>query len=84
MANKSISMQKLRQLIRLHSQGKGTKAIAGFMSMSHTTVKKYLHRLKESEMKADQVAIGSFTGKGGQSCYQFTPTGIRAALTTLL
>ncbi|MFR9165946.1 MAG: helix-turn-helix domain-containing protein [Dysgonomonas sp.] len=42
MANKSISMQKLRQLIRLYSQGKGTKAIAGFMSISRTTVKKYL------------------------------------------
>lgn len=55
MANKLISMQKLRQLIRLHSQGKGTKAIAGFMSMSRTTVKKYLHRLKESGMDADQV-----------------------------
>lgn len=55
MANKLISMQKLRQLIRLYSQGKGTKAIAGFMSMSRTTVKKYLGRLKASGMGMDQV-----------------------------
>lgn len=55
MPNKLISMQKLRQLIRLHSQEKGTRAIASALSMSRTTVKKYLSRLKESDMPFEEV-----------------------------
>lgn len=43
MSNKTISMLKLRQVIRLYNQGKGTKAIAGMLSLSRNTIKKYLH-----------------------------------------
>ena len=57
MPNKLISMNKLRQLLRLHSQGKGTKAIASLLGMSRTTVKKYLSRFKESGMEPEQ-ALG--------------------------
>ncbi|WP_156032874.1 helix-turn-helix domain-containing protein [Prevotella sp. 10(H)] len=39
-------MNKLRQLLRLHSGGKGTKAIASLLGMSRTAVKKYLSVLK--------------------------------------
>lgn len=31
MSNKTISMLKLRQVIRLYNQGKGTKAIVGML-----------------------------------------------------
>jgi len=48
MPNKLISMNKLRQLLRLHRQGKRTRAIASLLGMSCTTVKKYLSRFKES------------------------------------
>lgn len=43
MSNKTISMLKLRQVIRLYHQGKGTKAIAGMSFVSRNTIKKYLH-----------------------------------------
>ncbi|MFV0310372.1 MAG: helix-turn-helix domain-containing protein, partial [Dysgonomonas sp.] len=43
MSNKTISMLKLRQVIRLYNQGKGTKAIAGMLFISRNTIKKYLH-----------------------------------------
>lgn len=36
-------MLKLRQVIRLYHQGKGTKAIAGMLFISRNTIKKYLH-----------------------------------------
>lgn len=48
MANKTISMQKTRQLIRLRSQGKGIKAISSLVGIARNTVKKYLSRLSES------------------------------------
>lgn len=57
MPNKLITMQKLRQLLRLHSQGKGTKAIGSYLSMSRTTVKKYLSRFKSLEMDIEE-ALG--------------------------
>lgn len=48
-------MHKLRQLLRLHSQGKGTKAIGNYLSISRTTVKKYLTRLKSVQMDIEEV-----------------------------
>lgn len=42
MSNNPISMQKLRQVIRLYGQGKGTKAIHSMLGVSHNTIKKYL------------------------------------------
>ena len=48
MANKTISMQKTRQVLRLRSQGKGLKAISSLVGIARNTVKKYLSRLSES------------------------------------
>jgi len=48
MANKTISMQKTRQVLRLRSQGKGIKSISSLLSLARNTVKKYLSRLEES------------------------------------
>lgn len=42
MSNKPITMQKLRQVIRLYGQGKGTKSINSMLGISRNTVKKYL------------------------------------------
>lgn len=48
MANKPISMQRTRQLLRLRGGGKGIKAISRLLGLSRNTVKKYLSRLDES------------------------------------
>lgn len=51
MANKPISMGKVRQIIKLHSQGISKKSIAKRLSMSKNTVRAYLeayNRLKTS------------------------------------
>ena len=42
MSNNPISMQKLRQVIRLYGQGKGTKSINSMLGVSRNTIKKYL------------------------------------------
>lgn len=47
MANKTISMQKTRQMLRRRSQEKGIRNISGLISLSRNTVKKYLARLEE-------------------------------------
>lgn len=55
MPNKSVSMQKLKQVLRLYSQGKGTKAISSLQHLSRTTVKKYLTRFKESGKSIEEL-----------------------------
>lgn len=42
MSNKPIKMNKLRQIIRLYSQGTGTKRIHAMVSTSRNTIKKYI------------------------------------------
>ena len=42
MSNNPISMQKLRQVIRLYGQGRGTKSINSMLGISRNTIKKYL------------------------------------------
>ena len=42
MSNKPIKMNKLRQIIRLYSQGIGTKRIHAMVSTSRNTIKKYI------------------------------------------
>jgi hypothetical protein len=44
MANKPISMSKVRQILKLHTQGIGKKKIATRLGMSKNTVKAYLDR----------------------------------------
>jgi transposase len=54
MANKSISMQKLRQVIRLHVQGKGSKTISSMLGVSRNTIKKYLHIFHSSRIDYEE------------------------------
>lgn len=42
MSNKPISMQKIKQVVRLYGQGKGTKAISSSLAIARNTIKKYL------------------------------------------
>ena len=42
MANKSISMSKIRQILRLHSQGESNLAIYRLTGVSRNTLKKYI------------------------------------------
>lgn len=53
MSNKPISMQKLKQVIRLYGQGKGTKAINSMLGVSRNTVKKYLQVYHASGISYD-------------------------------
>ena len=43
MANKTITMNKIRQIIRLHTQAKGSKWISKHTGVSRNTVKKYIY-----------------------------------------
>jgi len=43
MPNKPISMTKIRQVLRCHAAGKGSKSISRMLGMSRTTIKKYIH-----------------------------------------
>src|SRR5690349_15301800 len=42
MANKTILMSRIRQLLRLYAQGKGKKQISMLTGIARNTVKKYL------------------------------------------
>lgn len=54
MSNKPITMQKLRQVIRLYGQGKGTKSITRMVGISRNTVKKYLQIFNTSSISYEQ------------------------------
>jgi Transposase and inactivated derivatives len=71
MANNTISMQKIRQVLRLRSQGKGLKAISGLVGIARNTVKKYLSRLVESGL--DLEAALSLSDLDLQSLLQEQP-----------
>jgi len=55
MAAKLISMSKIKQIIRLHLQGKAILTIAQSVGLSKNTVKKYLHFIKENNLSFEQV-----------------------------
>ena len=55
MANNSISMNKLRQLLRLHFQGSSKLQIAQQTGIARNTLKKYLVLLQSSEMSFEQL-----------------------------
>src|SRR5215217_7559848 len=48
MANTSLSMNKIRQILRLYDQGKGKQSIADYVDVSRTTVKKYIAAFEKS------------------------------------
>ena len=51
MAGKPSRMSKIKQLLRLHEQGKGVKTIARDLGMSKNTVKVYLEKFRSSKFK---------------------------------
>ena len=53
MSNNPISMQKLRQVIRLYGQGKGTKSINSMLGISRNTIKKYLQVYHSSGISSE-------------------------------
>ena len=50
MANKPINMNKVRQILRLHSQGYKKLQIAEQTGISRNTIKKYLKEFTESNL----------------------------------
>lgn len=44
MANKTIHMSKVRQILRLFVQGKSKKQISELTASSHNTIRKYLYK----------------------------------------
>ena len=42
MANEKLTMSKIRQLLRLHTQGKGKRSISELTGISRNSVKKYI------------------------------------------
>jgi transposase len=54
MSNKPISMNKLKQVIRLHGQGKGIKSISSILGIARNTIKKYLYIFHTSGMSYEQ------------------------------
>ncbi len=56
MANKTIEMYKIRQLIRLSLEGRGSKYISASIGISRNTVKKYLALLRGSGYDSTQLS----------------------------
>lgn len=50
MANKTILMSKIRQIFRLHAQGRSKKQISTLTGCSRNTVKKYLYKFIEHKL----------------------------------
>lgn len=55
MANTSISMNKIRQILRLYDQGKGKQMISDYVDLSRTTVKKYIAAFEASGFPIKEV-----------------------------
>ena len=54
MSNKPITMQNLKQIIRLHGQGKGSKSISSMLGVTRNTVKKYIQIFHASGLSYEQ------------------------------
>jgi transposase len=57
MAGKPKQMSQVKQLLQLHKQGKGKKAIARILDMSKNTVKSYLEKLSFLKMDLDELLL---------------------------
>jgi len=54
MPNKPISMSKLKQIIRLHCQGKGSKAVSAATGTSRGTVRDYIRKFLALKLTLDE------------------------------
>lgn len=59
MSNNPISMQKLRQIMRLYCQGTGIKTIHGMIGTSRNTIKKYVRIFHELDMTYEEFSAKS-------------------------
>lgn len=50
MANKLITMNKIKQIIRLYTQAKGSKHISRHSGVARNTVRKYIQKFKETRL----------------------------------
>jgi len=57
MPNNPISMIKIRQILRLHSQGRSKVQIAAHTGISRNTLKKYLKEFEESKLTYDELRV---------------------------
>lgn len=57
MAGQAIEIGMIKQLLRLHSQGEGIKAIARILGISKNTVKRYLNQVHEQELDIERLLI---------------------------
>ena len=55
MAGKPKPMRQIKQLIRLHQQGKGVKFLARTLGMSKNTVKEYLAKIRQGGFHAEEL-----------------------------
>lgn len=55
MANKLIAMNKIKQIIRLYTQSKGTKFISRHTGVARGTVKKYLVKFREARLTYEDI-----------------------------
>jgi hypothetical protein len=55
MANKSISMSKIRQILRLHSKGQSNLAICRLTGVSRNTLKKYIRDYKVLSLTMNEI-----------------------------
>ena len=55
MANKSIAMNKLRSIIRLHNEGKNKSFISRYLGFSRNTVHKYVEQLQRLGLTYDNI-----------------------------
>jgi transposase len=55
MANKAISMSKIRQILRLHSQGNSNLAIYRLTGVSRNTLKKYVRDYRKLNLDIGQI-----------------------------
>lgn len=55
MANKLITMNKIKQIIRLYTQAKGSKFISRHSGVARNTVRKYILKFKESHLTCQDI-----------------------------
>ena len=55
MANKTIHMTKVRQILRHHVQGAGSKQISKLTGVARNTVKRYVRQFTEESMTIEEI-----------------------------
>lgn len=87
MPNKTITMNKLRTIIRLYEARTGLKPIAGIVHISRNTIKKYIHQWNSLGMSYEELLSKSDSELHGLFCVchqATTPNARQEALQSLL